>query len=65
MNIVVLDGGTTNPGDLSWGPLEELGRLTVYPDTPAELVLDRAQHAQAVIVNRVRLTRQVLWHNLF
>lgn len=60
MNIVVLDGGTTNPGDLSWAPLEALGTLTVYPDTPPELVLDRAQHAQAVIVNRVHLTREMI-----
>lgn len=60
MNIVVLDGGTTNPGDLSWAPLEALGTLTVYPDTPPELVLDRAQHAQAVILNRVHLTREMI-----
>lgn len=60
MNIVVLDGGTTNPGDLSWAPLEALGSLTVYEDTPPELVLDRAQHAQAVIVNRVHLTREMI-----
>ena len=60
MNIVVLDGGTTNPGDLSWAPLEALGTLTVHPDTPPELVLDRAQHTQAVIVNRVHLTREMI-----
>ena len=60
MNIVVLDGGTTNPGDLSWAPLEALGTLTVYPDTPPELVLDRARNAQAVIVNRVHLTREMI-----
>ena len=60
MNIVILDGGTTNPGDLSWAPLEALGTLTVYPDTPPELVLDRARNAQAVIVNRVHLTREMI-----
>ena len=30
MKIVVLDGYTENPGDLSWGELEELGQVTVY-----------------------------------
>lgn len=60
MNIVVLDGGTTNPGDISWAPLEALGTLTVYGDTPQELAVQRAKQAQAVIVNRVQLTRRVL-----
>ena len=36
MNIVVLDGGTTNPGDLSWKPLAQLGHLTVYDETSPE-----------------------------
>ena len=30
MKIVVLDGYTENPGDLSWEGLERLGELTVY-----------------------------------
>lgn len=34
MKIVVLDGYTENPGDLSWGELEKLGELTVYDRTP-------------------------------
>ena len=33
MKIVILDGYTENPGDLSWAPLEELGDLTVYDRT--------------------------------
>jgi glycerate dehydrogenase len=52
LNIVVLDGGTTNPGDLSWEPLERLGNLTVYHETPSQLVLERLRNAQAVILNR-------------
>ena len=58
MNIVVLDGGTTNPGDLSWGPLEQLGNLTVYDETPAHLVKERLKGAQAVILNRSGLGRE-------
>ena len=39
MNIVILDGYTANPGDLSWKPLEQLGSLTVYERTaPADTV---------------------------
>jgi len=33
MKIVVLDGYTENPGDISWGPLEALGEVTVYDRT--------------------------------
>ena len=60
MNIVVLDGGTTNPGDISWAPLEALGSVTVYGDTPAECLAERAKDAEAVIVNRAVLSRTVL-----
>lgn len=60
MNIVVLDGGTTNPGDISWAPLEALGSVTVYGDTPAERLAERAKDAEAVIVNRAVLSRTVL-----
>ena len=40
MKIVVLDGYTENPGDISWVPLEKLGELTVYPRTPAEEIVN-------------------------
>lgn len=60
MQIVILDGMTTNPGDISWAPIEALGNVTVYQSTPPELVVERAKDAQALIVNRVNLTREVL-----
>ncbi len=59
MNIVVLDGGTTNPGDLSWEPLEQLGQLTVYEETPPDLVEKRLQNAQAAILNRIFLGKDL------
>lgn len=58
--IVILDGGTTNPGDISWGPLEALGEVCVYEETPASLTLSRAKDADALIVNRVVLDRDIL-----
>lgn len=58
MNIVVLDGGTTNPGDLSWAPLERLGCLSVYGETPSDQVVERLKNAQAVILNRIVLGRE-------
>ena len=41
MKIVVLDGYTLNPGDLSWGRLETLGECTVYDRTAPEDVVER------------------------
>lgn len=60
MNIVILDGGTTNPGDISWEPLEKLGMITSYDTTPAELVQERAADADAVIMNRIVMSREVM-----
>ena len=34
MKIVVLDGDVINPGDISWAPLEKLGEVAIYGDTP-------------------------------
>ena len=56
MNIVVLDGYATNPGDLSWDGLREFGKLTVYDRTPAELTLERAAGAEALVTNKVFLS---------
>ena len=38
MKIVILDGQTLNPGDLSWNDLGELGELKIYERTPPDLV---------------------------
>ena len=43
MNIVVLDGYTANPNDLSWEPLEAFGKLTIYDRTSADELIKRAQ----------------------
>lgn len=55
IRIVVLDGHTLNPGDLSWEPVEALGELTVHPRTAAEETVARCQGAQAVLTNKVPL----------
>ena len=55
--IVVLDGFTTNPGDLSWAPLESLGRLTVHDRTAAADVPARARDAEIVLTNKTVLDR--------
>lgn len=60
MKIVVLDGHTLNPGDLSWEALEVLGRVTVYDRTSPELVLQRSQGAQALLTNKTVLVGETI-----
>lgn len=58
MKIVILDGYTANPGDLSWEPLKEIGELTVYDRTRPEETVERAKDAEIVLTNKVCLRRQ-------
>ena len=60
MKIVILDGYTENPGDLSWAGFEALGELTVYEHTRAEDVAARIAGAQVVYTNKTPLTREVI-----
>lgn len=60
MNIVILDGHALNPGDNPWDPLAALGTLTVYPRTPADLVVERAREADILVLNKTRITAAVL-----
>ena len=57
---VILDGYTENPGDLSWDGVCELVDLTVYDRTPQEQVIERANGADIVIVNKVALTKEII-----
>jgi len=58
MKIVILDGYTANPGDLSWEPLREVGELTVYDRTQVGEIIERAVDADIVLTNKVCLRRQ-------
>ena len=58
MKIVILDGYTANPGDLSWSDLEQLGQLTVYDRTRPEETVARAADADVVLTNKVIMGRQ-------
>ena len=60
MNIVILDGYTLNPGDLSWKALEDLGRCKIYDRTPPELVVERASDYKIVLTNKTILTRDII-----
>ena len=60
MNIVVLDGFSAQPGDLSWLGLERLGTLTVYERTSSEQTVERASQADIVLTNKVIISREVM-----
>ena len=60
MKIVILDGFTTNGGDLSWNGISELGDLTVYDRTAPGEVIDRCLGAEAVLTNKVIITDEVM-----
>jgi len=60
MKIVILDGYTENPGDLSWEELGKLGELTVYDRTPAEEIVNRIGDAEIVITNKTPISRSTL-----
>jgi glycerate dehydrogenase len=58
--IAVLDAFTLNPGDLSWAPLAELGELAVFDYTPADKLLERAESAEIILVNKAQITANVI-----
>ena len=60
MRIVVLDGFTLNPGDLSWEAVERLGQVEVYDRTKPEEVMERLAGAEMVLTNKVVLDAVLL-----
>ena len=63
MKIVVLDGYTENPGDLSWDALKELGEVTVYDRTSYEespLIAERIGDAEIVIINKTPISKETI-----
>lgn len=63
MKIVVLDGYTLNPGDLTWDELKALGDVTIYDRTEpsnTELILERIGDAEVVLTNKTPISRATL-----
>ena len=63
MKIVVLDGYTENPGDLSWEGLETLGDVTVYDRTSYiedPVIAERIGDADVVVINKTPISRETI-----
>lgn len=60
MKIVFLDAYTSNPGDLSWDGLRQLGECTIYDRSTPEQIVERSREADAILINKVIITRQMM-----
>lgn len=60
MKIVVIDGYTLNPGDLSWSGVEGFGDVTLYDRTPEALIYDRCVYADIILTNKVPIAENII-----
>lgn len=60
MKIVILDGYTLNPGDLTWDGLKALGDVEIYDRTSQDKVVERAKDAEIVFSNKTPLGGDLL-----
>lgn len=60
MKIVVLDGYTLNPGDLSWDSLKELGDVEIYDRTSDEELHTRIKDADIILLNKVKFNKDAI-----
>lgn len=60
MKIVVLDGYTLNPGDLSWERLKSFGEVTVYDRTPSDSIVERIGNAEIIFTNKTPITEETM-----
>jgi len=60
MKIVVLDGETLNPGDLTWQAVSKLGEFSCFARTPSAEIIPRAQDAEIVLTNKTPLDANTL-----
>ena len=60
MKIVVIEGYTVNPGDLSWQSIAVFGELVVYERTPEQLIVKRCKHADIILSNKLPFTKETV-----
>lgn len=60
IKLTILDGHAVNPGDLSWDMFKEFADVTVYERTPKELLIDRIGNSDAIFLNKINITEEVL-----
>lgn len=60
MQIVITDGYTLNPGDLSWDAFNALGEVVYYDRSSSDQMVERCKNAQVIITNKTPVTAEVI-----
>jgi glycerate dehydrogenase len=60
MELVLTDGFTVNPGDLSWDRIAQFGHLTIYDRTSKDEIFDRCKEANIILTNKVPLGQELI-----
>ena len=60
IKLTILDGHAVNPGDLPWDFLKKYAEITVYERTPQEQVVQRIADSDAVFLNKIQITEEIL-----
>jgi len=60
MKIVILDGYTLNPGDISWAGFETLGDFTVYDRSPPDKIIERSENAEIILTNKTFISKEII-----
>jgi glycerate dehydrogenase len=60
MHLVILDGYTLNPGDLSWDELGKIAKITYHDRTPKDQIALRLAEADGVLTNKAPITAETL-----
>jgi glycerate dehydrogenase len=60
MKIIILDGYTLNPGDISWAGFERLGDFTMYDRTSPDKIIERSESAEIILTNKSIISKETI-----
>lgn len=60
MKLTILDGHAVNPGDVSWDLFKKYADVTVYEQTPEDLVVERIGDSDAILLNKIVINSEIL-----
>jgi glycerate dehydrogenase len=60
LKIIILDGYTLNPGDISWAGFETLGDFSVYDRTSPEKIIERSKNAEIILTNKTIINKETI-----
>jgi len=60
LKIIILDGYTLNPGDISWAGFETLGDFSMYDRTSPEKIIERSKNAEIILTNKTIINKETI-----